>query len=165
MINIQLQTSCSQKFFDANYDGLEYDPVEARAGVGLGKGQSGGGGGGGGGGGIPTHTRPPPVRQHSNGHQRPGPVPRHSSKQLYILSFDKILFDGSILFTARSRGGAEGGGRGGGRRGGRTNRGAEPAGARHEAHHRGAREGEGLLLREAEGHRGEGCRVQTDGGR
>ena len=42
----------------------------------------GGGGGVGGGGGIPTHTRPPPVRQHSNGHQRPGPVRGHSSKQL-----------------------------------------------------------------------------------
>ena len=91
MINIQLQTSCSQKFFDANYDGLEYDPVEARAGVGLGKGQSGGGGGGGGGG-IPTHPRPPPVRQHSNGHQRPGPVPRHSSKQLLIKYYLMDIF-------------------------------------------------------------------------
>merc|ERR1719336_878696 len=68
-----------KKFFDANYDGLEYDPVEARAGVGLGKGQSGGGGGGGAGG-IPRHTRhhPPPGRQHSNGHHRP-PIQRGNS--------------------------------------------------------------------------------------
>ena len=56
----------SKKFFDANYDGADYDPLEARGGIALGKGAAGGAGGGGatlierGGGGIPRQPRNPP---------------------------------------------------------------------------------------------------------
>ena len=72
-----------KKFFDANYDGADYDPIEARGGIALGRGAAGGGEGGGAverrDGGIPRH-RPHPPRQPSNSHQRAGHR-GHSSEQ------------------------------------------------------------------------------------
>ena len=75
-------TNILKKFFDANYDGADYDPIEARGGITLGRGAGGGEGGGamerrdlG----IPRH-RQQPVRQPSNSHQRTGHR-GHSSEQ------------------------------------------------------------------------------------
>ena len=73
-----------KKFFDANYDGADYDPIEARGGLALGRGAAGGGGEGGGAAerrdqGIPRHRQHPP-RQPSNSHQRAG-LRGHSSEE------------------------------------------------------------------------------------
>merc|ERR1719270_1245448 len=87
-----------KKFFDANYDGVEYDAQEARAGISLGKGVSQRGEQGGGGG-IPKHTRhhPPPGRQHSNGHHRP-PIQRGHSNAGAVR---KTSSGGDSLITAQ----------------------------------------------------------------
>lgn len=54
-----------KKFFDANYDGREYDAIEARGGILIGSGANNNAAGGGGGG-LIQHTYHPPTPKQQN---------------------------------------------------------------------------------------------------